>query len=52
MKIKTQIAIDYHVNAKVKVHLGEKRKKGETTLTKEQYLGKIIEEYFENLKLK
>lgn len=44
MKTKTQVLIDFDINAAIKVDLSKQRKKKETELNKEQYLGKMIEE--------
>lgn len=44
MKTKTQVSIDFDINAAIKVDLSKQRKKKETELNKEQYLGKMIEE--------
>lgn len=44
MKTKTQVQIDFDINAAIKVDLSKQRKKKETELNKEQYLGKMIEE--------
>jgi hypothetical protein len=44
MKTKTQVLLDFDINAAIKVDLSKQRKKKETELNKEQYLGKMIEE--------
>ena len=44
MKTKTQVLLDFDINAAIKVDLSKQRKKNETELNKEQYLGKMIEE--------
>lgn len=44
MKTKTQVSIDFDINNAIKNELAKQRKKKETELNKEQYLGKMIEE--------
>jgi hypothetical protein len=44
MKTKTQVSIDFDINNSIKNDLAKQRKKKETELNKEQYLGKMIEE--------
>ena len=44
MKTKTQVLLDFDINNAIKNELAKQRKKKETELNKEQYLGKMIEE--------